>query len=158
MPSTYLSRRARILESLVRQLKTISTANGYAVSPRDVKTDVRGWAETPEAETPIIYVIDEDTVYNYRAGKTTEREWTISLYGVMKNSSQYVMEELISDIETCLFKNVTLSFDGQIPGPVSHMRITNIITDSQMFSQIEGSYLFKISLQILYVACVDNVR
>lgn len=154
----YQSRRARILENFIRQLQTITTANGYAVNVAKVSTDVRGWAETPEAECPILYVIDETTNYLYGPGKTTQREWILSVYGVIKNKDQFFMEELIADIETCLFKNVTLSFDGEIPGPVSHMRIQNIVSDSQMFSQIEGSQLFKMTVQLLYVACVDNVR
>ena len=151
------SRRGKILVNLQRQLETISIANGYASDVYKVTTDVKSWQATPETETPVIYIIDENTDYNYHAGKTTEREWTIGIYGVMKNKEQTDMEELIADVEECLFNNVTLSFDS-IKGPISHLRILNITTDNQFFSEIEGSQLFKMTIVFRYIACVDNIR
>lgn len=152
------SRRAKILVNLQRQLETITVANGYATTLHTVTTRVRNWHETPEAETPCLYIIDENTRYIYHAGKTLEHEWTIGLFGVMKNRSQVEMEELIADIEECLFKNGTLSFDGIRPGPISHLRITNVISDSQLFSELEGSQLFKVEVSFKYVGCADNPR
>lgn len=156
--SNYRSRRANILKNLQRQLETISTENGYAHTVHKVSTHVRNWHDLAVAETPVIFIIDENTTYNYNAGRTLEHEWKIGLYGMMKEKSQYEMEEFISDIEECLFKNVTLSFDGQTPGPISHLRILDIITDNQLFSEIEGSQLFKVTINLRYVGCVDNPR
>lgn len=153
-----LSRRGRIMTNLQRQLQTITKLNGYATDVYGVSFDVRNWHETPEAETPVIYIVDENTTQNYMPGKTLPREWTIGIYGVMRNRTQVEMEELISDIETCLQANQTLSFDGEIPGPVAHHRVTNITTDNQLFSQIDGTLLFKLSVTFLYVQCVDNSR
>jgi hypothetical protein len=151
------SRRAKILVNLQRQLETITKDNGYTQNVYKVTTNVKTWADTPEAETPVIYLIDENTDYNYHAGKTTERTWTIGIYGVMKNKEQVDMEELIADIEECLLTNVTLYFEdtGRV---ASHSRIRNIVTDNQFFSEIEGAQLFKITLDINYVACVDQIR
>ncbi len=152
------SRRARILLNLQRQLETITTANSYATNVYKVTLDVRNWHETPEAETPTIYIVDENTTHIYHAGRTLEKEWSVALFGVMRGKTQYQMEELIADIEECLFKNITLSFDGVQPGPVSHMRITDVTTDNQLFSQIENTQLFKITLNIKFVGCVENPR
>lgn len=152
------SRRAKILQNLQRQLETITRDNGYAHTVHKVTTHVRNWHETPEAECPVIYIVDRSTKSVYGPGRTLQREWTIDLFGVLKNKSQLEMEELISDVEECLPKNLTLSFDGEIPGPVSHFRILDIITDGQLFSEIEGSQLFKITVSLIYTQCYDNPR
>jgi hypothetical protein len=151
------SKRARILAALMKQLETISTTNGYATNVAKVTTNVHNWYETPEAETPVLYVVDESMNYQYFPSRLSEREWVVAVYGVMKNRSQFEMEELIADVETCLTKNQTLSFDGE-RGLVNHHRIQNIVTDNQLFSEIEGSQLFKVSVQILYTVCLDDVR
>lgn len=151
------SRRGQILVNLQKQLETISKDNGYTNNLYKVTTDVKSWADTPEAETPVIYIIDENTEYDYHAGKTTERIWTVGIYGVMKNKTQSDMEELIADVEECLVNNITLYFadTGKV---ASHSRIRNIVTDSQLFSEIEGAQLFKVTLDIRYIACVDQIR
>ncbi len=151
------SRRAKILMNLQRQLETITIANGYTRDVYRVTTAVKDWRSTPEAETPILYLVDSNTDYQYHAGKLTERTWSIDLYGVMRNQTQLDMEEFISDIEDCLQVNQRLAFPDT--GAVcAHHRIMNITTDNQLFSEIEGSQLFKISVNIIYTACVTNIR
>lgn len=157
MANNYRSRRARILVNLQRQLDTILKTNGYATDVFKVTTHVQSWSATPAAECPVIYIVDEKTRYVYGPTKTIEKEWDIGLFGVMKDRTQLEMEELVADIEECLFKNVTLAFDGE-RGVVSHMRITDIQTDAQLFSEIEGSQLFKMSIVLRYTGCVDNPR
>jgi hypothetical protein len=151
------SRRAKILNNLQRQLETITVANGYSRDVYKVTTSVKAWRDTPEAETPVIYIIDDSTRYEYHPGRLTERTWTISLFGVMKSQTQSDMEELISDIEDCLQANVPLAFPdtGRV---VAHHRITQIVTDNQLFSEIEGSQLFKMTIDFIYTACVDQIR
>lgn len=159
-----LSRRAKILMNLQSQLQTITTANGYSRDVQTVTTNVKPWSATPEAETPVIYIIDEKTEYRYHAGKLTDRSWIVGLFLVMKNKTQLDLEEMIADIETCLFKNSRLAFPATITlnnpsGAVaSHMRVLEIITDNQLFSEIEGAQLAKLSIEIIYTACVDSVR
>lgn len=152
------SRRARIMVNLQKQLETISIANGYATDIIKVTTAVKNWNDTAEAETPVLYLVDELTNPVYGPSKHMEWEWTIGIYGVMKNKDQIVMEECIADVMECLFKNLTLSFDGERPGPASHMRFGGIVTDNQLFSEIEGSQLFKVPVIIKYTACADNPR
>lgn len=152
------SRRARIMLNLQRQLQTILKTNGYATDVCTVSFNVKNWHQISEAETPVIYLVDEQTIHEYHPTKTLGKIWTYGLFGYMRGKTQIEMEELIADIEECLFKNITLSFDGIVPGPVSHMRIRNVTTDNQMFSEIEGSQLFKITLDILFMGCVDNPR
>ncbi len=157
MPDTSpRSRRGKILKNLQLQLETITEDNGYTTTVQKVTTAVKNWNDTAEAECPVIYIIDENTQYTYHAGKLTERVWTIGLYGVMKNKSQTEMEEFISDIEECLNKNQRLAFPEN--QPISYSRIKNIITDNQLFSEIEGSQLFKITVDLTYTACVDAIR
>lgn len=151
------SRRARILENLQRVLEGITKDNGYTTTVQKVTTAVKNWNDTTEPECPVLYLVDENTQYTYHAGKLTERIWTVGIYGVMKNKSQLEMEELISDIEEILVKNQRLHFDDS-PGPVSYSRVQNIITDNQLFSEIEGSQLFKMTITLNYVACVDQIR
>lgn len=151
------SRRGKILVNLQRQLETITQDNGYTQNVVTVTTNVKNWADTPEAQTPIIYIVDEATQYQYHAGTTTERTWTVALYGVMKNKEQTDLEEFIADVEECLTKNITLTFDELKP-VVSHIRIREIVTDNQLFSEIEGSQLFKVTLDIKYIACITDIR
>lgn len=153
----FLSRRAKIMFNLQRQLETITKQAGYSRDVYKVTTNVKEWRATPEAETPVLYIIDDNTDYRYHAGRLTERTWTISVFGVMKNQTQMDMEEMIADIEMCLQANVTLAFPDT--GPVcAHHRIMNVVTDNQLFSEIEGSQLFKMTIDVLYTACVDAVR
>lgn len=158
MPSNPLkSRRAKILNNLIRQLQTITVTNNYSRDVYKVTTDVKAWIDTPAAETPTVYVIDERTTPEYHAGKLLNWSWIIGLYGVMRNQTQLDMEEFIADVIECLTKNQRLAFSDT--GPVSaHFRVKEIATDSQLFSEIEGSQLFKISIEIIYTSCVDNVR
>jgi hypothetical protein len=154
MPSP--SRRGQILVALQKQLETITTANDYSISVYKVTTAVKSWQDTPVAETPVIYIIDESTRPVYHAGKLNEFEWQVGLFVVMKDRTQVEMEEHISDIMTCLFKNVTLYDADTQTRTISHLRILNIVTDNQLFSEIEGAQLFKITLEIRYTACVGD--
>lgn len=142
------SKRAQILNNLQRQLLTILAVNGYSRDVQDVSFNVKTWTQVPEANTPVLYIIDEDEKRTYHPGKLIEVEWNVALYGVMKNQTQLDMEEFISDIETCLFSNLTLRFSDT--GPViNHFRINSIMTDNQFFSEIDGSQLFKITLCLI---------
>jgi hypothetical protein len=152
------SRRGRILVNLQRQLETITAANGYAQQVYKVTSNVKNWFETPAAETPVIYIVDEETSPQYHAGKLVEWEWRIGLFGVMRDKTQVQMEEFISDIQDCLFANGTLSFDGIAPGPCAQIRMGNIITDNQLFSEVEGSQLFKVQIVVKYSASAFTAR
>src|SRR5216684_2725311 len=99
------SRRARILNNLQRQLLTIKASSGYSRDIFDATTKVQTWAQVPEANTPIVFIIDENTQYAYHPGRIIEVTWSVALYGVMKNQTQLHMEEFISDLDTCLTKN-----------------------------------------------------
>lgn len=151
------SRRAKILLGLQKQLETITVPNGYAHSVCKVTTSVHNWHETPAAETPVIYIVDRNTRTVYGAGRTVQRFWTIDLFGVMRDKSQLEMEEFISDIEVCLSKNLTLRYDD-VNTAVGHFRVTDIITDGQLFSEIENSQLFKVTVEFIYTQCFDNPR
>lgn len=153
----FKSRRARILYALQLALETIKKENGFATDVYRVTTAVKSWRDVTEDQSPTLYIIDENTQYEYKATAMVERTWSIGLYGVMKNQDQYKMEELIADIEECLAKNERLQYPGE-PGPVSYSRITNITTDNQLFSEIEGMQLFKISLNLKYIACINKIR
>jgi hypothetical protein len=152
------SRRARILKNLQRQLETITVANGYTIDVVKVTTDVKNWNDTSAAETPVLYLIDEHSTPTYAASRHVEWEWKVGVFGVMKDKSQLQMEELISDIMDCLFANATLSFDGIVPGPLAQVRIGDITTDNQLFSEIDGSQLFKVLLSLKYTACANISR
>lgn len=155
--ATFRSRRARILYALQKVLSGIKKENGFATDVYEVTTSVKSWRDTSEAESPRLYIIDENTQYTYRSTSLTERTWTIGLYGVMKQGDQYQMEEFISDIEECLTSNLKLAYDNE-PGPVSYSRIINIITDNQLFSEIDNSQLFKMTVAFTYTACIDKIR
>ncbi len=151
------SRRAKILKNLQAQLETITVEHGYTRDVYKVTMDVKGWRDTPEAETPTLYIVDDSTHYQYHAGRTTERTWTVSIFGVMRNCTQLELEEFISDVEVCLQANVTL-YMAESGKVIDHHRITGIVTDNQLFSEIDGTQLFKVTLDLIYTACVDNPR
>lgn len=152
------SRRGRILKNLLRQLATISKENGYATDLVRATTNIKNWDQTTAAETPVVYVVDMDSNPQYHASKLTEWEWRINLTGLMRDKSQIEMEDLVADIQDCLFKNITLSFDGEIPGPCSQIRIGTIATDGQLMNEIDGSQLFTIQIQVKYTADAFRAR
>ncbi len=151
------SRRARILTNLIAQLQTITAAGGYSRDVTKVTMHLRNWEDTPAAETPVIYVIDNATAPKYNPGKLLEWEWSVSLFVVMKNSTQMEMEYFISDVMECLGKNTTLADTSGLKS-VSQTHIANITTDGQFFSEIDGTQLFRLDLQLIYNACVDAIR
>lgn len=146
------AQRSLILENLQRQLRTIKAADGYSRDIYDASFDVKTWDQLPEAETPMVYIIDQRTQYQYHPGRLVEVTWDINLFGIMKNASQMEMEDFIADIDICLTKNALLSFPetGQV---VSHIRIRDIVTDNQLFSQVDNSQLFKITISLIYTKC-----
>lgn len=147
-----LSQRGKILQNLQRQLQTITVANGFSRDVQDVSFNVQTWTQVPEANTPVIYIIDETASYAYHPGKLIEVTWNISLFVVLKNRSQTDLEEFLSDIDYCLTLNQPLSFSDT--GIVaSQVRLRNIITDRQMFAEIENSQLAKISIDVIYIKC-----
>lgn len=153
-----MSRRGRILKNLIRQLQTIRKDNGYATNVHNVTTEIRNWNDTPAAETPVIYVVDMDSNPQYHASRLTEWDWRIHLSGYMRDYSQIEMEELVSDIQDCLFKNGTLSFDGETPGPCAQIRIGTVATDGQLFREIDGSQLFTVQIVVKYTADAFRAR
>lgn len=146
------SRRGRILNNLISQLKTITKANGYATSVCNVTTEIRNWDQTPSVETPVIYIIDMGSRPQYHAGRLTEWTWTVHLTGLMKDATQIQMEELVSDIQDCLFANGTLSVAGEVPGPAAQIRVQQVVTDGQLMRELDGSQLFTITIEIKYTA------
>lgn len=156
--ATIQSRRGKILSALRAQLFTIQQNNGYATNVKNVSLDVKLWEELGPTDCPYLFIIDGRTKYQYHPGTLTERLWYVDIFGVLKQGTQLDMEELIADIETCLMNNVTLSADGVTKGPIDHHRIGEIITDNQLFRQIDGSQLFKITLELVYTAQIGAVR
>lgn len=152
------SRRAKIMVNLQKQLETITAGNGYSRSVHTVTTQVKNWEDTPAAETPVIYLIDNSTEPKYNAGKLLEWDWSMSLFCVMKDCSQVEMEEFISDVMECLYKNVTLADLTTGERTISHLRIENILTDGQFFATHEGSQLFRVDLSLIYTGCIDRIR
>lgn len=148
------SRRGKILNNLVRQLQTITTGNGYHRTVVEVTTTVTDWRSRPEVTTPVLFVCDSTTNYKYHAGKLTERIWTIDIYGVM-HVDQLEMESTVADIEQCLMANQRLAFTDT--GAVaSYVRIMNIVSDGQLFSEISNLQLFKVTVDVNYVQCVGE--
>lgn len=152
------SRRGNILRALQRQLESITTGNGYTHTLKTVTTAVKSWSSLTEPECPIVFIIDDETNYKYNPGTLGERSWTIQLMGVMKNETQIDMEELIADIEECLVSNERLRFADDAGQVCNHIRIKNIVTDNQLFSEIEGSQLFKVTLEVNYTVRITSIR
>jgi hypothetical protein len=152
------SRRGRILKNLLRQLSTIAKADGYNTDLAKATTQIKNWDQTTSAECPVIFVIDMDSTPTYHSSKLTEWDWQINLTGLMKDRSQLEMEDLVADVQDCLFKNITLSFDGEIPGPCSQIRIGRVATDGQLMHEIDGSQLFTIQIHVKYTADAFRAR
>lgn len=149
------AQRALILRNLQKQLRTITKADGYSANIYDASFDVKTWDQIPESETPMVYIVDENAQYTYHPGRLVEVTWDVSLFCIMKNRSQLEMEDFIADLDICLTKNAPLSFPET--GPViNHIRIKNIITDNQLFSQVDNSQLFKMTLSLIYTKCYGN--
>lgn len=151
------SHRGRILVALKRQLDTIMKVNGYATDVNAVKIDLRNWSELPEAETPVLFIVGDQSQNSYGPHKHLEVSWTVLLIGYMRNRSQLELEEWIADIEECLWKNLTLGFEDA-PKVCNHFRIQEIVVDNQMFSELPGAQIFRVNLQINYTRCAGDPR
>lgn len=153
------SRRGRIMLALQKQLQTISKDNGYATSVNEVSFNVKNWRDKTEAECPVLYIVDDRDKRTYGPGRNLEVSWFVNIFGYMRNRTQEEMEEFMADIESALDKNRNLWFEGDTGSNlVNYHRIVDITTDSQMFAEIEGSQLFRVSLEILYTRCLDDAR
>lgn len=152
------SRRGRIWDNLIRQLQTITHANGYDSEPAKVTTATPNWNDLRADETPLLVVIDNSQQFNYHAGRLNERVWSLDIFGIMRGQTQDDMEVLLADIEDCLMANVTLTFDNVQPPVCSHIRIRNIVTDRQMFYADEQSQLFKVTIDVIWTNSIQAIR
>lgn len=147
------SRRAKIMVAIREYLKLITRDNGYSHSLQNVTFDVRSWDTVVEAETPIVFVVDDKTIDIVRhAGKMREYTWMIKLFGIVKNKTLIEFEEVISDIEDCIENNFNLG------GIVTKIEIDQVVTDNQMFSEKEDTHLFDIELSVEYIRCHGDPR
>lgn len=145
------SRRAKILKALEQILSLVKKANGYTHTLQNVTFDVRAWDDVVEAETPIVFIIDDKTNSIKRhAGRSREYVWCIKLFGIVKEKSMIDFEEIIADIEDCIENNYTLA------GTVSKCEVDQVVTDNQMFSEKDGTHLFEIQLSAEYIRCHGN--
>jgi len=142
------SRRAKILTALHGILELVKKSNGYNHTLQNVSFDVRGWDTVVEAETPIVFIVDDKTSSIKRhAGRQREYIWQIRLFGIVKERTLVEFEEIITDIEECIENNYTLA------GTVSKVEINQVVTDNQLFSEKDGTHLFEIEIAAEYIRC-----
>ena len=140
----YRSKRMRILKALELILATIDKNRGYASNIIEVSFDVALWRDKSNGETPIIFIVDDTTNITRHAGCVREYAWRVRLFGVVRDADIIDFEEHIADVETCLYDNNTLA------GQVAKVEVDEIITDNQLFSELEGTHLYEMILSIEY--------
>jgi len=152
--ATMQSKRVRLMKGLEALLKTITTAKGYTTNVESVSFDVKSWRDLPADQTPVIYIVDGSTQITRHAGCIREYVWKIELFGCVKDKDFISFEEFISDVEQCIYDNRSLF------GEVNKMEIVDIVTDNQLFSEINGngSRLYSMFVDLEFTRKVDNSR
>lgn len=139
-------KRARLLKGLFLLLETITKARGYVHSVDEVSFNVKSWRDKSRMQTPVIYIIDDRTDIKRKAGRTCwEYTWSIPLFCVVRDDDIFDLENFIGDVETAIYDNNSLF------GNVSKMEVVTIITDNQLFSEIDGVHLAEITVDLEYV-------
>ncbi len=137
--------------ALQSMLQLVKKANGYNHTVQNVSFDVRGWDDVIEAETPIIFIVDDRTENIKRyAGRGREYVWNIRLFGIVKERTFIEFEEIITDIEKCIEDN------QQLVGLISKMEVDQVVTDNQLFSEKDGTHLFEIEVKVEYIRCLGD--
>lgn len=144
------SRRARIMESLRLILDTLKISNGYTQDVCEVSYNVKGWKDKAEAETPVIYIIDDTTHIVRHAGCIREYVWTIRLYGLFRQGGIIDLEQWLSNVEQCILDNTSMA------GQVNKTEVVQIVTDNQLFSVQNETHLFEMVLNMEYTRKYDD--
>ena len=142
------SRRAKIKNNLVRQLATITVANGYSRTVNYVDFNVLTYNQLGASETPAICVVPDLAKIDYKAGSLIEIDWKFFLYITMKETTALDMDEFISDIEVCCAANATLNFNdtGMV---ASYIRIRDIATDGGFFLK-DQTAIAKLTVSVVF--------
>jgi hypothetical protein len=138
------SKRIRVLEALRLILATITKDNGYLTDVMEVSYDVKSWRDKSVGQTPVIYLVDDTTFLVTHAGCIREYQWMVRLFGVIRERTIIEFEQFMADVEEAIYDNNTLF------GQANLMRVENISTDNQLFSEIDGTHLFEMETKILY--------
>lgn len=152
--ATYSSKRVRIIKGLEALLKTVTKDNGYVVGLQNVSFDVKTWRDVSADQTPIAYIVDSNTVLIRHAGCVREYVWDIEVFGCVKDKDIVDFEQCIADIEQSIDDNNSLF------GEVNKMEVENIMTDNQLFSQIQnnGAQLFSMVVKMEFTRNARNPR
>lgn len=152
--ATMPSKRARLLKGLEYLFKSVTKGNGYIVGAENVSFDVKGWRDLPADQTPVVYLIDGVTLPVRHAGCVREYVWDIEVFGCVKDKDIWTFESFISDLEQAIDDNNTLF------GEVNKMEVENILTDNQLFSQIQenGAQLFSMIVKLEFTRRARNPR
>lgn len=148
------SKRARILKGLELLLKTVNKDNGYVVGLTNVSFNVKGWRDLPADQTPVAYIVDSNTILVRHAGCVREYIWDIEVFGCVKDKDIWDFENCIADVEQSIYDNNTLF------GEVNKMEVENILTDNQLFSQVQdnGAQLFSMVVKMEFTRRARNAR
>lgn len=148
------SKRARILRGIELLLKTITKDAGYVEGLQNTSFDVKSWRDIAADQTPIAYIVDSNTVLVRHAGCIREYVWDIEVFGCVKEKDIWTFENVIADIEQAIDDNNTLF------GEVNKMEVENILTDNQLFSQVQsnGAQLFSMIVKVEFTRKARNPR
>ncbi len=150
--ATINSKRARVLEAVRMLTETITTERGYTQSVKEVSYNVKGWRDKTTPQTPVIYIVDDRTQITKHAGLVREYAWTLRLFGVCRELTLPDFERFLSDVEQCIYDNNCLF------GECNKMEVDEITTDNQLFSGLDGTHLFEVSVTVEYTRSARNGR
>ncbi|MDZ4810753.1 MAG: hypothetical protein SGI96_21160 [Bacteroidota bacterium] len=146
------SKRMRILEAMRLLLREVKVENGYKTEIMEVSYDVKMWRDKSIGQTPVVYIIDDTSNLVTHAGHIREYVWNIRLFGVIREKTIVEFEEFISDMETAIYDNNTLF------GQCNLVRVREISTDNQLFSELDGTHLFEMNAEVLYTRKFDRPK
>ena len=103
--STTVPLRERILENIVSELKTISTANGYRTNVKTVSRQVKDISELTEPEFPALFVISGGEVIEEATNRALMKKLSVGILAYVYDTSatDTKISNILADIQEKMY-------------------------------------------------------
>lgn len=128
-----MSHRYSIAEAITNKLKTISITNGYNTDLFNVETGLVFWDEVNDFPYVCLVPGDERRKHLPARFVWSFMEVPIKVY-CKGETAQIQLEELIRDIEKCLYSDENLVYDTTNGYKIVEITIESIVTDKGLLA------------------------
>lgn len=128
-----MSHRYSIAEAITNKLKTISITNGYNTDLFNVETGLVFWDEV--SDFPYVCLVPGDERRKHLPARFVWSFMEVPIKVYCKGeTAQIQLEELIRDIEKCLYSDENLVYDTTNGYKIVEITIESIVTDKGLLA------------------------